>query len=455
MGKRRLLFINPPVLAVDRFQVLLYAESIPFGLLQIATYELSRGNDVEFFDMMGYLEAGFENVIAPENRCCHKRAGSAQVSGLTRPVYLYGLPMSALQEKLARMEPPDEVYVTTCISFNWELAHQVVALCRAAFPKTRILLGGFYATAFPEHAARSGADVVHQGRHLEAEAHPPRLDLLSARPSVWLFRIVMGCRYRCSFCLNSFYKTEIINEPAAVVQEIMRIRSTTGIRNFSCWDPNVMLESETMLEFLALMARERSDVRLNFEMGIQPDRLTPDFIQKMMQAGVEYMTIPFESSEAAMMKRFGKVYRMQHSMDAVAQCRSQGFDTSRFHCTWVVGIPGEGYRHIFRTYFGVLKAGGFPTPFPITVSPGTREYTRHKELVAGKELDELNGHLWPLQGSAKDVERYERMFEVINQPTAEKAASLALNLEPEARDEFFRQMDWYLKGPHVVGDKVD
>ncbi len=455
MTRRNVLLINTPVLAVDRFQVLLYAESIPFGLLQIAAYEMSRGCRVEFIDMMGYLDGRFEAVIHPTNRYGDKPAGCSQVSRLTRPVHLYGQSMATLRRRLARIDVPDEVLVSSCISFNWELTRDVIRVCREAFPGARILLGGFYPTAFPDHAVRCGADQIHQGRHHAAEAHPPSLELLSPRPPIWLFRLVLGCRHRCSFCLNANDGTEVIGNPAAVTREVLRVRASAGIRSFSCWDPNVMQELPTLTEFLSLMADAASDVRLKFEMGIQPDLLTPDVIDLMKRAGTSYMTIPFESSEPAMMKRFGKPYRMRDCMDAVARCRDQGFDTSRFHCTWVVGIPGEGYRHIFRTYFGVLKAGGLPTPFPITVSPGTREFDRHRDLVVGKDLDELNGHLWPLLSSARAVEEYEQIYQVINASTAQEAERLARDLGPEACVEFRRQLDWYAEGPHQSGDNVD
>ncbi len=71
-------------------------------------------------------------------------------------------------------------------------------------------------------------------------------------------------------------------------------------------------------------------------------------------------------------------------------CRDMGFDTAkRFHCPYVIGIRGESLRHVFRTYFAILKAGGRPTPFPLSPAPGTREYRLHERWLRGKDLSEV------------------------------------------------------------------
>jgi len=450
---KRMLFINPPVLAVDPIQVCLYAESIPFGLVQIATYMHDKGHQVDFVDMMGYADGDFADCLRPENLWDEKPVGDIKVEKM-REVYRYGRSLKWLRQHLESMPPPQEVFITCCISFNYEPAHAVVRLCKEMFPGAVVHLGGFYPSLFPEHAATSGADDVHVGRYLDAEDYFPRLDLLGWIPPIWLFRLVLGCKYRCSFCVNSFYRTEVVNDPDEVASEIVRIHEEYDVPTFSNWDPNVMLRTDIVDRFLDAMIARGSPVEVKFEMGVQPNRLTPKMIAKMKRANVAYMTIPFESAEDKMMKRFGKTYRMDASMDAVARCREAGFDTSRFHCTFVVGIRGESYRHVFRTYLGVLKAGGFPTPFPLSITPSTREYKLHEKYIAGKDLSELNGHLWPALESIEQVQLYDLIFEIINQPDATQAAVLAKRLPVDAHKAFEREMAWYLEGPHRPGSKM-
>ncbi len=389
MGKR-VVFINPPVLAADRIQVDLYAEALPFGLLQVATLHAQAGDEVRFLDMMEYLdEDGFDGALRPERLWAMKPTGDIHCRG-RRGLYRLGKPLSWLQERLSEGPAPDEVAVTSCISFNYETTYAVVRTCREMFPKARIRLGGFYPSAYPEHAARSGADEVFVGRHREADEVFPALDLLSTKPKVWLFRLVRGCRYRCSFCMNRVERTEDVADPARVVDDLIEVARRHGVRTFSNWDPNVMLGVPVLERFLDTVIERGLDAELKFEMGVQPDRLTPAIALKMKRAGVTAMTIPFESSEPEMRKRFGKPYSIRQAMDAVAMCRDMGFDTAkRFHCTYVIGIRGESLRHVFRTYFAILKAGGRPTPFPLSPAPGTREYRLHERWLRGKDLSEV------------------------------------------------------------------
>jgi radical SAM superfamily enzyme YgiQ (UPF0313 family) len=443
----RHLLVNPPVLAVDPMQVDLYAEAIPFGLIQIATHLRRQGHAVTFLDMMGYADRDFVRELSPARRWDAKPLGDARV-GATRDTFLYGRPLSWLAEQTDALEPPDDIWVTCCISFNYEPAFAVIRLLRERFPAARIRLGGFYPTAFPEHARRSGADVVHEGRMAEVEGCFPELGLLERVPPIWLFRLVRGCRYRCSFCINARERAEVIGEPAAVVEEIAAVHRGHGVETFSNWDPNVMLRLDVLEPFLDRLAAAALPVTLKFEMGIQPNRLTTALAARMRRAGTGAMTIPFESAEPQMMRRFGKPYRMEHAMDAVARCRELGYDTRRFHCTFVLGIRGETLRHVFRTYFGVLKAGGHPTPFPLSITPGTREHEAHAEHLGGKDLADLNGHLWPALDSLARVRLYDRLYAIVTQPDVQEASRLARDLPRRALDAFRRERDWYLEGPH-------
>lgn len=181
---RYILFINPPVLAADRYQVDLYAEAIPYGLLQIAAFHRLCGDRVRFLDMMEYLnEDGFEGVFNPARLWAVKPTGDATCRG-RRGLYRLGRSLSWLRERLSEGPAPDEVAVTSCISFNYETTHAVVRVCREVFPRARIRLGGFYPSSYPDHAALSGADEIFVGRHREADEVLPALDLLEQVPPV-------------------------------------------------------------------------------------------------------------------------------------------------------------------------------------------------------------------------------------------------------------------------------
>jgi hypothetical protein len=353
----RALLINPPVLTVDAYQVYSYADVIPYGLYQIATHLQQEGHQVRVIDMVEYLEGGYQSVISPERRFAVKPGGDADTRDCSLDVYRYGHDPQWLGERLAEGPAPDEVLVTCCLAFNWEPAHQVIRQCREAFPRASIRLGGFYPTLFPEHAKKSGADEVFEGRWEAADRALVNLDLCENLPRNWLFRLVAGCRYRCSFCINSATEPQVICEPDAAAAEIRRLNSTYGIREFSNWDPNVLLMPEVLSAFLEEVSRGGPPVELRFDMGIPPHLLTRDLATRMRAAGTVAMTVPFESADPEMLRRFGKPYRLDDSRRALEICAECGFDISRFHCTFILGVRGEdletsGRRRARRTGSG-------------------------------------------------------------------------------------------------------
>jgi hypothetical protein len=137
-----------------------------------------------------------------------------------------------------------------------------------------------------------------------------------------------------------------------------------------------------------------------------------------------------------MLRRFGKPYQMEDAVRAVRLCADQGFDLERCHCTWIIGVRGESLRHLFGTYIAILDSGGRPTPFPLTPIPGTREYLRHRNQLAGKDLSMLNGHLWPTAGSSEEIELYELLLRILTEPERRKSEALAASLPQRHRRAF-------------------
>ncbi|MBN1774400.1 MAG: hypothetical protein JXB32_24280, partial [Deltaproteobacteria bacterium] len=103
------------------------------------------------------------------------------------------------------------------------------------------------------------------------------------------------------------------------------------------------------------------------------------------------------------------------------------------------GLRDEDLGALFRTHLLILRCGGKPMPFPLTPTPGTREYDRHEEHLAGKDLDLLNGHLWPCLGPASTVRLYDRVLRVVSAMDVESAREQAAHLPPRVRELFERE----------------
>lgn len=436
----RAVLINPPVLTVDPYQAYAYADVVPYGLYQIATLLRRQGHQVRVLDMMRYLEGGYEELLSPHLKYDSYACGDNGSGDRQKDVYLYGQGLDWLDEQLDADPEPEQILVTCCLPFNFRPAFEVIARCREKFPRARIRFGGFYPSTFPEHAAAAGADEVFVGRWREAEEVFPDLELCAVHPKSWLFRLVNGCKYHCSFCLNSASAPRLVCEPEAAAAEVLRLHWQYGIEEFCNWDPNVMLAPDALWQFLDTMAEAPQRPGLRFDMGVAPHLLDKRMAEAFHHAGTVAMTIPFESIDPAMMRRFGKPYGEAESRRALELCQRAGFDTSHFHCTFLLGVRGEDLAQVFRTFFSILDGGGKPTPFPLTPTPGTREYQRHRTWLEGKDLHLLNGHLWPTQ-PAHLLDAYDRVLKVVGCLDARSAEQQARTLPDPVRECFTDELE--------------
>jgi radical SAM superfamily enzyme YgiQ (UPF0313 family) len=436
---RRVLMINPPALVTSIWQLIQYPEPYPYGLLKLGALLKRQGRGVELVDMMEYehqTDAFFRAF--PQNLVRHstKHAGSRHVRGEERPAYYLGRTPAWLAEELERHRRPDEVWVTCCLSYNYEPAHEVVAVVKKRWPKVKVKLGGIYPTLMPELAATAGADEVVRGKIEAAEALFGDYSLYATAPRVGIYSFATGCRNRCSFCINHHFPFTPRHTPEEIALHLADLRARLGIRHFSNWDPNVLLCERELARLLDLVAERGLDCTLSFDMGLQANRLTLPLARKMRRAGVHQVTVPFDSADPAMLRRLRKPYRADAPLAAFARLREAGFAPGRLHSCSFFAIDGEEPRYLYRTYFAIIGAGVRPIFSPFSPVPSSAEWARVAHLIEGKPHDEINGYLFPVIDSAEQVRLYERLIELFHTYDLRRARALAAGL-PAAHQRIF------------------
>lgn len=129
-----------------------YSKYPPLGLLKLASYHRSLGDTVEYI----------EGAAIPTKK-------------------------------------PNLIYVTSLFTYAWRPVHEAVKFYKKLFPRTKLILGGIYASLMPEHATLSGADEIYTGLFEPAENLMPAYDLVPD----WDGSIVFssrGCIRKCPFC---------------------------------------------------------------------------------------------------------------------------------------------------------------------------------------------------------------------------------------------------------------
>ena len=452
----RILLINPPVLAVDLVQFDLYVEAYPYGLFQIGAWLKARGDEVHLLDMMGYdvnavtaLDTTSEAGRTPWRRL---PAGSSSVDGVERDVFWYGLPLDALRDRIRTIGPPDEVWVTCGMNFNRPPAFEVIRVVRELAPGAVIRFGGAYPTCSPDDAKESGADDVVQGRLDEADRMLPDFSLTDRRIEFGIFRLSTGCDKHCSFCVNGTQEPRTFYQVEEVRDYLLRFRETWGIREYTNQDPNIMLFPETLYGFLDMSAREGWDLGFKFDMGVQPGKLDRPLLERMWDARVRTLTVPVESVHSPTLRNMRKHYSGISSFRVLRDAAALGFDVSRFHCTFIIGLPYDDLRSILRLHHAVLYLGALPCVFPISVVPGSLEHVRNQDRLAGKPMEALNGHLWPLLDRAEDIETYDALLNVLFLPYSTRGAAHLERLPARIQDLYHEEQE---RAPDYVAALLD
>ena len=179
MSKRALL-INPPV-----YDVQYWPEwSQPHGLLKVGTYLKQRGYETRLVDCLfpdakGNVPKKTKSVVefcsTTEIPYREFRKRQNRLAPNQRFKFVFGINVDDLRRELLAMagivevmsgsgesvwKPslfsentfyPDEVWITSIMTYWWESTVDVAVLCKEVFPSARIRIGGIYPTLAPAH----------------------------------------------------------------------------------------------------------------------------------------------------------------------------------------------------------------------------------------------------------------------------------------------------------------
>jgi len=171
--RRSALLISPPVYDTQYWP----HWGLPYGLLRVASWLRTKGYVLKLMDC---IKANNEKRnVAKTKRKVRRLCSTVEYvppswSGF-RPVedekieYCFGLPPEELRRELEAIRSgarvareslfdtnvfpdPDEIWISSIMTYWWESTRDVIAVCREVFPKAVIRVGGIYPTLAPEHA---------------------------------------------------------------------------------------------------------------------------------------------------------------------------------------------------------------------------------------------------------------------------------------------------------------
>lgn len=465
------LLVQPPV-----YDTQYYAEwSMPSGLLKISTWLRELGYDLRLIDCLypdskGEVKQEIRKVVQvcstlewglADYRQMVKERFSRSTIELPphhRYKFEFGLSLARVEEILvdqAREDiaegvawKPDEVWVTSIMTYWCESTVDTIALLKRLYPKAKIRVGGIYPTLAPHHlrnalAARGFTFELVRGRDLTIDrrgknvgvrngdvivtgeipaASNAALDFEGYKemtrsiegeqrlPKYAILTTSRGCPFDCSYCAQKAYNEGSLKvriRPAKdTFEEIRNKYNDYGVHEFAFYEDNFLLEKPNIKRLLELLVAHKSEMphlKLYAPEGVEVRLLHQDleFVKLMRASGFESVYLPLET----MSRDVTRAWNRRHSHaglfeGAVKICQEANFKLHDMEVNAFVlfGMPDEDLRDVVNTMFYASEMVGGLVPMLFTPVPGSIMFEQYEEYLCdemGFDLHHLNGKLYP------------------------------------------------------------
>lgn len=383
---------------------------------------------------------------------------------------------------------PDEIWVSSIMTYWWESTKDVIDVCREVFPKAVIRVGGIYPTLAPEHAlAKLGLrkplhlqgreldplDPAQQKRDIVVSATIPDANSLSLHldlyredgtgepepggqlPQYTILTTSRGCPFKCGYCaanvLNEGRKVWV-REFADAYEEVKHWFGR-GIREFCFYEDNLLLGKSNFVDLIQRIADDRDldGIELHAPEGIEVRLLHPQIVNLMRKAGFKKLYFPLETINANMQTKWDRTHtNMDKFFYALENATQAGYKLhcQDINCFVLFGLPDEDLQAVYDTVVFASSRVGSVIPMLFTPVPSTPMFEMYREYIdeKGFDLHHLNGKLLPFLDynrskyknlSARDYYALEGLMWRINA----KVRSESFNLGGEGRvSKAFRQV---------------
>jgi len=426
-GTRRALLINPPV-----YDAQYWARwSQPAGLLRIATLLKERGYHIDFVDCM---ETDARGLVTKAWR--YDTNGKPLVvkrDNITKPIYHFGFSLQELESRLRSLEEPDEVWITSIMTYWWQSTHDVVALAKRLFPKATVLVGGIYPTLAPEHALENlGADIIFKGEIREASQLPTDLSLYTKSPSYAILATSRGCPWDCVYCaartLNGGAKVRT-RTTEDILDEIRFKHEHLGIRRFGFYEDNALINREHFIEVMEDIIASGLSLELYAPEGFETRLLDEDLLRLMKKAGFKKVHLPLETVRSDINRQWNRRHASTSSFEhALESAIHAGFRprTQEINAFVLFGLPDECLEDVIDSTLYAHHLVGSVIPMLFSPVPSTHVFRKHRDYLLdemGWDFQDLNGKFLPFleynQRSnpalrASDYLELERLMSILN-----------------------------------------
>ena len=445
------------------------------GLLKVSTWLRRLGYELSLIDCLypnrkGEVKKEIRKVVQVSStlewNLSDYREMMRDLSGRTtielpqhhRYKFEFGFSLDALEKHLGcqkqrhifedEFSTPDEVWITSIMTYWWESTRDIVLLLKRLYPSARFRIGGIYPTLAPYHLkdvlAAQGHDFeVVRGRNLDIgemnggivvrnsdcivtgeipDASNADLDFECYRemtrslegeerlPNYAILTTSRGCPFDCSYCAQKAYNEGSlkvrIRSAQDTFEEIRNKYHNYGVRKIAFYEDNFLLEKPNIERLLRLLLEHKVEMpylKLYAPEGIEVRLLHQDleFVNLMRETGFDSVYLPLETVS----RDVTKAWNRRHSHvglfeQAVKVCHEANFKLHDMEVNAFIlfGMPDEDLKDVVNTMFYASEMVGGLVPMLFTPVPGSILYEQFESYLLeemGFDLHHLNGKLYP------------------------------------------------------------
>jgi hypothetical protein len=163
---------------------------------------------------------------------------------------------------------------------------------------------------------------------------------------VGVFQTSRGCYYgTCTFCSEIFRKGFRMRRPDLVVEDMVKIYESSGIRHFQLWDS--LAPPKTLKKVAEQIKARGLPFEWMAETKFEKPYLKEEMIRTLAEGGCTFLLFGFESASSKVLDLIDKGNDL-HDVDTIlGHMKTHGI---RAGTSWFIGFPGETEREADTTF---------------------------------------------------------------------------------------------------------
>lgn len=262
---------------------------------------------------------------------------------------------------------------------------------------------------------------------------------LDARQPYAVIYTSLGCPFQCGFCcIHALFGQRGIRyrSPELVIEEIDYLVRNYGVRNIKILDEMFVLKESHVTRLCDLIIERGYD--LNMWAYARVNTVNEPLLQRMKQAGINWVCYGFESGSNEVLQKISKGYDV-HTVDSVVQMtRNAG---AYIVANFIFGLPDDDLASMQATLDLAMRINAEWANFYCAMAyPGSQLY----------ELAIKEG--WPLPETWQGYSQYA--YETLSLPTKHLPASDVLRFRDHAFQVYYSNPEYLDMMTRKFGPKV-